>query len=103
MASMDHQLALITAMRKTVCIQNMPIKDLITGTRLISTLNKILSFTDQDEIYYLKLESLWIFNNLLYGEEELVDRVLISEPGEFDDVFYDMSQGFLDLVNKMMI
>lgn len=67
-----HQLALFTLIRRQICqIEDPPITELITQTKIIDIAARILSFISDDPyVYYLKLESLWIFNNLVYTQSE---------------------------------
>ena len=67
-------------------------------------LDRILNFQSGDcnEVYFLKCEALWIFVNLSFGNDQIVKRLLIKEPGEFDDVEFDQNEGLLQLISKML-
>jgi hypothetical protein len=53
----------------------------VTKTHIIDILAKMLSFKGEEElIYYMRLEALWILQNIAFGDSEVVDLILIEAP-----------------------
>ena len=63
---MEHQLALITAMRKLLSSsETPPTEEVLLKTRIMFIVDNILEIDSGDElVYYMKLEALWILVNL---------------------------------------
>ena len=52
----------------------------IRGTGILQTIHQMLSFQCMDEeVYYLKLEALWILTNLAVTDEESAMCLLASD------------------------
>jgi hypothetical protein len=63
----------------------------------------MLSFQGEEElIYYMRLESLWILINIAYGEIEVVELMLIEEPNLSEGVYYTLNEGLIDICRKIM-
>ena len=80
--SLEHQLALVTCIRKqfTVSDDQMPeVAEVIENTTLLNCLHQILSFqSSEEEVYFLKLEALWIVTNLGFTDRVSTMRIFAS-------------------------
>ena len=74
-----HQLAVITCVRKELSNSNVDAKqflEVMQKTSILEILDMILNFegSTEEQFYYMKLEALWILQNLAFlGEEELLN------------------------------
>lgn len=50
----------------------------------------------------MKLEALWSLTNIAYGDDSVVEKMLIECAGQFDDVYYSLDIGLLQICSNMM-
>lgn len=63
---LGHQLALVSSMRKIFTVEKAPATEqVVCNTSILLMCKQMLSFSaPEEEVYYLKLEALWILQNL---------------------------------------
>ena len=80
--SLDHQLAIVTSIRKTTSTEAFTqedAEDLLLNTSLLKTLHQILAFESATEqCYYMKLEALWTLSDLACFDSLNTMRLLSS-------------------------
>ena len=75
---MLHQLACVTEIRKQINFEDDPdVTKMLDETMIVSLIRQILSFdhTEDDLIYFMKQEALWILINLCFGTQDDITSI----------------------------
>ena len=106
---MKHQLALVTAIRKIM--SNIDADDgaaeffteVINGSEILEIINGILSYkSNEEEMYFLRLEALWILVNLAYVEKREMAVICASETSVSNTISVDRLMNNMN-VNKSVL
>lgn len=105
-ASTWQQLALITRVRQLMCQYDLnQIEEIFEKTEIINTIGRILgAFSENEELYYMKMEAYWILNLLCTTENDEKLKIFVGQANNslLQSISYDLKNSILFLIDNQL-